>query len=113
MFSKLPVERSSMTTTSSPRSSIASERCDPMNPAPPVMRTRMNGEERSTSAAQEALVQPADVAHQALLRVALVHECAAGRGEAGTELRICGKARQRAGERLHVAVRNHHAAVVA
>src|SRR5215212_5294341 len=36
----LPVERSSMMKTSSPRWRYASARCDPMNPAPPVMRTR-------------------------------------------------------------------------
>src|SRR4051812_5770526 len=36
----LPVERSSMTMTSSPRSRYASERCDPIKPAPPVINTR-------------------------------------------------------------------------
>src|SRR5438045_3117550 len=40
MFSKLPVERSSMMKTSSPRSRQASERCEPIKPAPPVIRTR-------------------------------------------------------------------------
>src|SRR6266550_7175089 len=41
IFCRLPVERSSRTTTSSPRASRASARCDPMNPAPPVMRVFM------------------------------------------------------------------------
>ena len=36
-----PVERSSTTVTSSPRSSRASTRFDPMKPAPPVTRARM------------------------------------------------------------------------
>src|SRR4051794_8131159 len=40
MFPIEPVDRLSSTNTSSPRSSSASERCEPMNPAPPVMRTR-------------------------------------------------------------------------
>src|SRR5215211_1708530 len=40
-FSWRPVERASATTTSSPRSSMASTRCEPMNPAPPVTRARM------------------------------------------------------------------------
>src|SRR5947209_1187082 len=40
MFSMLPVERSSITKTSSPRSMYASERCDPIKPAPPVINTR-------------------------------------------------------------------------
>ena len=35
-FSRLPVERSSTTVTSSPRASRASTRLEPMNPAPPV-----------------------------------------------------------------------------
>src|SRR5437016_13427826 len=39
MFSMLPVERSSMTYTSSPRAMYASDRCEPMNPAPPVIST--------------------------------------------------------------------------
>src|SRR5439155_7311479 len=112
MFSKLPVERSSMTKTSSPRSSIASERCDPMNPAPPVMRTRMNGEERSTSAAQEALVQPADVAHQALLGIVPVHEFAASFGVARTELRMFRQVGHHDPERPQVAVRQGQPAAV-
>ena len=41
-LSMLPVERSSSTNTSSPRSRYASARCDPMNPAPPVMSTRIS-----------------------------------------------------------------------
>src|SRR5262245_61249630 len=41
MLSSLPVERSSRTSTSSPRSRRASARCDPMKPAPPVINTRM------------------------------------------------------------------------
>src|SRR5436190_9880554 len=105
MFSKLPVERSSMTKTSSPRSSIASERCDPMNPAPPVMRTRMNEEERSTSVAQEALVQAADIVHQALLGVVPVHEFAAGLGVFRAELRMFRQVGHHDPERVHVAVR--------
>src|SRR5438105_14719541 len=40
MLSMEPVERSSMQKTSSPRATYASERCEPMKPAPPVMRTR-------------------------------------------------------------------------
>src|SRR5208337_422601 len=42
ILSMLPVERSSSTNTSSPRSRYASARCDPMNPAPPVMSTRIS-----------------------------------------------------------------------
>src|SRR5437870_873250 len=37
-FSRRPVERSSSTTTSCPAPTRCSTRCDPMNPAPPVMR---------------------------------------------------------------------------
>ncbi len=40
-FSRLPVERSSTTVTSSPRSSRASTMFEPMNPAPPVTRVLM------------------------------------------------------------------------
>src|SRR6266567_1402880 len=40
MFSTLPVERLSSRTTRSPRSSRRSARCDPMKPAPPVIRKR-------------------------------------------------------------------------
>src|SRR6266536_4920413 len=40
MLSMLPVERSSMTKTSSPRLRYASLRCEPMKPAPPVIRIR-------------------------------------------------------------------------
>src|SRR3954451_16637588 len=40
-FSRRPVETSSTTVTSSPRSSRASTRFEPMNPAPPVTRARM------------------------------------------------------------------------
>src|SRR5437588_10712424 len=39
MFSMLPVDRSSMTKTSSPRPRYVSARCDPMKPDPPVIRT--------------------------------------------------------------------------
>src|SRR3954447_11732433 len=42
-FSLLPVERSSRTVTSSPRSTRASTRFEPMKPAPPVTRARMSG----------------------------------------------------------------------
>ena len=35
-FSRLPLEKSSSTSTSSPRAAKASTRCEPMNPAPPV-----------------------------------------------------------------------------
>ena len=35
-FPRSPVERLSITSTSSPRATSASTRCDPMNPAPPV-----------------------------------------------------------------------------
>src|SRR4030095_9573945 len=41
MFSSRPVDRSSRTATSSPRSRRASARCDPMKPAPPVIRARI------------------------------------------------------------------------
>src|SRR5829696_1539352 len=40
MFPIEPVDRLSSTKTSSPRSSSASDRCEPIKPAPPVMRTR-------------------------------------------------------------------------
>ena len=40
-FSTWPVDRSSTTVTSSPRSSRASTRLDPMKPAPPVTRARI------------------------------------------------------------------------
>src|SRR5215204_4080041 len=40
MLSKEPVERSSMQKTSSPRETYKSVRCDPMKPAPPVIKTR-------------------------------------------------------------------------
>src|SRR5262245_49529985 len=40
MFDRLPVSRLSMPMTEYPRSSSASARCDPMNPAAPVMTTR-------------------------------------------------------------------------
>ena len=39
-FSRLPDDRSSTTVTSSPRSTSASTRFDPMNPAPPVTTAR-------------------------------------------------------------------------
>src|ERR671937_397246 len=39
-FSRLPLERSSRTSTSSPRARSASTTCDPMNPAPPVTIAR-------------------------------------------------------------------------
>src|SRR5437588_11569459 len=39
MFSMLPVDRSSITKTSSPRPRYVSARCDPMKPDPPVIRT--------------------------------------------------------------------------
>src|SRR5436190_24164769 len=38
MFGSEPVERSSSAKTSQPSSSRSSARCDPMKPAPPVMR---------------------------------------------------------------------------
>ena len=41
MFSSRPVDRSSSTATSWPGWRRASARCDPMNPAPPVIKTRM------------------------------------------------------------------------
>src|SRR5918994_265033 len=43
-FSRLPLERSSRTTTSSPRATRASTTCEPMKPAPPVTiaRTRVS-----------------------------------------------------------------------
>src|SRR5688572_9090224 len=36
-----PVDRLSRTNTSSPRARSASDRCDPTNPAPPVINTRI------------------------------------------------------------------------
>jgi hypothetical protein len=39
-FAALPVLKSSSTRTRTPRATSASQRCDPMNPAPPVTRTR-------------------------------------------------------------------------
>jgi hypothetical protein len=39
MFRRLPVDRSSKTVTLRPSARYASARCEPMNPAPPVMRT--------------------------------------------------------------------------
>src|SRR5258708_35846709 len=41
MFSIAPVDKSSITNTSCDADNSASERCDPMNPAPPVISTRM------------------------------------------------------------------------
>ena len=41
MLSIEPVDRSSTTCTSWPAASRASDRCEPMKPAPPVIRTRM------------------------------------------------------------------------
>ena len=38
MFRSDPVDRSSMMVTRSPRAINASARCDPMKPAPPVIR---------------------------------------------------------------------------
>src|SRR5690242_17749294 len=40
MFSTLPVERLSRRTTRSPRSRSRSARCEPIKPAPPVIRKR-------------------------------------------------------------------------
>src|SRR5688500_11757491 len=40
MFVTDPVIRLSIATTRSPRATIASQRCDPRNPAPPVMTIR-------------------------------------------------------------------------
>src|SRR4051812_40024762 len=57
MFSMLPVRRLSMATTSSPRASNASQRCDPRNPAPPVTTTR------ATSAPADAVVGEAAAAN--------------------------------------------------
>src|SRR4051794_11157352 len=57
MFSILPVSRLSMATTSLPRASSASQRCDPRNPAPPVTTTRV------TSAPADAVVDEAAAAH--------------------------------------------------
>src|SRR6266498_3223625 len=42
MLSSVPVTRLSMQTTSQPRASRKSQRWEPMNPAPPVTRTRTN-----------------------------------------------------------------------
>src|SRR5438874_2791322 len=52
MLSIDPVERLSSTATSWPSASSRSARCEPMNPAPPVIRTFM--------AAREAISAPRD-----------------------------------------------------
>src|SRR2546426_3205762 len=49
-FSRRPVERSSSTTTSCPAPTRCSTRCDPMNPAPPVIRHRMADRHRISHA---------------------------------------------------------------
>src|SRR2546426_301770 len=49
-FSRRPVERSSSTTTSCPAPTRCSTRCDPMNPAPPVIRHRMADRRRISHA---------------------------------------------------------------
>src|SRR5215469_13757820 len=41
MFSIRPVDRLSAHTTSSPRATRASQRCEPIKPAPPVTRVRI------------------------------------------------------------------------
>src|SRR3954447_10332312 len=56
MFCVLPVSRLSTPTTDQPRSSSASDRCDPMNPAAPVMTAR--GMSRPVS--ECVAVEPAD-----------------------------------------------------
>src|SRR5215218_6009981 len=43
MFAVSPVSRLSIPTTEWPRSRSASERCDPMKPAAPVMTIRLEG----------------------------------------------------------------------
>src|SRR5262245_53326879 len=43
MLSNEPVDRLSSTSTSCPRAMSASERCDPMKPAPPVIRAFTSG----------------------------------------------------------------------
>src|SRR6267378_3434312 len=40
MFSIVPVDKSSITYTSSPRCRYASDKCEPIKPAPPVISTR-------------------------------------------------------------------------
>ena len=59
MLSIEPVDRSSSTKTSSPRASSASARCEPMKPAPPVMKTRMV--EIESSWGRPAVARPARV----------------------------------------------------
>ena len=46
MFSMAPVERSSSTCTVWPCSTSRSLRCEPMKPAPPVIRNRMGSSRR-------------------------------------------------------------------
>ena len=48
-FSSRPVDKSSSTTTLSPRSRSRSLRCEPMKPAPPVMRYVCDMECRASS----------------------------------------------------------------
>jgi hypothetical protein len=43
MFAISPVDKSSSTSTESPRATSFSARWEPMNPAPPVMKTFMRG----------------------------------------------------------------------
>src|SRR6516165_1782914 len=57
-LSVVPVERLSRQTTSAPRSSRNSDRCDPRKPAPPVTRTRMVGPREPGSGRVDRL--PAD-----------------------------------------------------
>src|SRR5687767_3451646 len=54
ILARSPVSRLSMPTTDMPRSSSASDRCDPMKPAAPVMTTRGTGLGRAPARAQHA-----------------------------------------------------------
>src|ERR1700730_17469097 len=49
MFSIVPVDRSSITYTSSPRCRYASDKCEPIKPAPPVISIRKSRALQTTS----------------------------------------------------------------
>src|SRR4051794_26094352 len=57
-FSRRPVERPSITATSSPRSRGASARLEPMKPAPPVTRVRIAAEDSSRRPPRRLLRSP-------------------------------------------------------
>src|SRR5262252_1013620 len=62
-FSRLPVMKSSMQTTSQPLSRKNSTRCEPMNPAPPVTSTRIAGLRAEHALAPDRVVLEAQTPH--------------------------------------------------